>query len=424
MQLGLKNRLRVISLLPILMLFLVTSYYVYNSYVGYKSAETLQYKLKQNELLNDVIGNIARERGMSSMYLGNTSGNILKSLNEQRKVVDQRVAAYLASANSTTALHTHQDGTKTPCVTCTNIKSLTEHMKNIKATRILVDNTDIEFNEMFIDVYSATQESILKQLQEVTQQQIDKDIAQLYSLYLTMATAKEYSGVERGLMSYIISRSTQLNEDDLNKWISIIAKADSFNYDGIQNKVLLSKLDAMFNNEDSKELFEDINAERTAIITVSETGEYDITSGIWFTMLSEKINIISEAEKLLLDEMDTKAQQVKQDSMQVLIITFTIWIVSILLGILGFLLSNEIAQNIKNLENVLKKVAQDTDEDSTINLHTSEGTNKAYELLEKIIEQTKKDKISAQEASEAKSMFLANMSHEIRTPLNGIVGFT
>ncbi|PLY12225.1 MAG: hybrid sensor histidine kinase/response regulator, partial [Sulfurimonas sp.] len=34
------------------------------------------------------------------------------------------------------------------------------------------------------------------------------------------------------------------------------------------------------------------------------------------------------------------------------------------------------------------------------------------------------DKVSAQEASEAKSMFLANMSHEIRTPLNGIVGFT
>ncbi|WP_342597298.1 PAS domain S-box protein [Cyanobacterium aponinum UTEX 3222] len=36
----------------------------------------------------------------------------------------------------------------------------------------------------------------------------------------------------------------------------------------------------------------------------------------------------------------------------------------------------------------------------------------------------KKAKITAEEASQAKSLFLANMSHELRTPLNAILGFT
>ena len=426
MQVGLKNRLRLISLLPIIVLFSMTSYYVYSSFIEYKAAEQLQNRLDQNTHLNEIVGNVARERGMSSMYLGNQTEGIKKSLNEQRKVVDQKVANYLKYAKNEKNLHTHSDAKKeSECLTCKNIESVSSSIAKIRSIRPLVDENSIEFDEMFFSVYSAAQVKFVKQLEQITDDQIDKEINELYNLYIAMVNAKEASGIERGYMSYVISRSSKLTEDDLNKWVSIIGKADSLNYEGIQNKTLVNKLNALFKNEDSIELFEDINAERTALISVSQTGEYDITSGIWFTMQSEKINIISEAEKLLLNAMDKRATKVQEESLQVLIITFTVWIVAIILGILGYLLSNEIAFNIRHLENVLKKVAEDTDSQSKkINLHTAEGTNEAYELLEKIIEQTKRDKLSAQEASEAKSMFLANMSHEIRTPLNGIVGFT
>jgi signal transduction histidine kinase/CheY-like chemotaxis protein len=385
--------------------------------------QKLKDKLNQNAYLNEIIGNIARERGMSAMYLGNKEGNILKSLSKQRQVVDQKIAQFLAHDDK--ILHTHDDRGNGVCVACDNVKSIETIYKKIKATRPLIDEYKIEFSEMFIDVYSAIQTELIKQLQQVTKNQVDQKISELYSLYISMVNAKEATGIERGYLSYVISRSTELTEEDLNKWISIIGKADALGYDRIHDPEIISKLDAIFKNEEAKELFEDINAERTAIITAASTGEYDISSGIWFTMLSEKINIISEAEKILIADMDKRAEEVKESSLQILIITFTVWIIAILLAILGYLLSNEIATNIKNLEGVLKKVALDTDaRDTKIDLHTAEGTNKAYELLEEIIEQTKRDKQSAQEASEAKSMFLANMSHEIRTPLNGIVGFT
>jgi len=426
MQFGLKNRLRLISLVPIVILFTMTSYYVYNSFNDYQAAQQLKDKLNQNAYLNDIVGNVARERGMSAMYLGNKEGNILKSLEKQRAVVDEKVAVYLQHSKSDNVLHTHDTAKAGEvCLACENFKNVSTFMKKIKATRPLIDESKIEFNEMFIDIYSAAQIEFIKQLQQITQNQVDQEISELYSLYITMVNAKEASGIERGYMSYVISRSTELTEDDLNKWISIIGQADNLTYSNMHDKNLVSKMDALFKNEEAKELFEDINAERTAIISVSESGEYDISSGIWFTMISEKIKIISDAEKILIDQMDLRAQKVKENSLQTLIVTFTVWIVAILLGILGYLLSNEIALNIKNLENVLKKVAEDTDSQNTkIDLHTAEGTNQAYTLLEQIIEQTKKDKESAQEASEAKSMFLANMSHEIRTPLNGIVGFT
>jgi len=424
MQLGLKNRLRLISLLPIIILFSITSYFVYNSYENYQAAQLLQNKLSENRQLNDLVNNISRERGMTVMYLGNSSPNTLRSLVKQRKVVDEKEAAYkkfIANKKST--------GNAQEIEMHKNLVTLTALLSKIKKTRTLVDAHQTNFEDVYQHIYGAAQQTAIAQLETITENQLDPDINTYATEYISLVRASEYTSDERDFLSFAIARSTELEEEEINTWISLIAKADSITYSSLKNKLLVSKLDAEFKNEDTLELFDDINTERTGILSVANTGEYDITSGIWFTMLSEKINTISKAEDVLLNAMDTRAVKVKVDALQFLAITLSIWVISVILAILGFLLSNEIARNIQNLEDVLKRVAEDThnseDNDSVdINLHTAQGTAQAYDLLEKIIAQTREDKESAQEASEAKSMFLANMSHEIRTPLNGIVGFT
>ena len=423
MRLSLKNRLRLIGLLPIVILFSMTSYYVYSSFMAYKVAQGLQDKLELNTHLNEIVTNIARERGMSAMYIGSeAAANTLKSLHEQRKVVDDKVLKYVEQAQKEKTLDINPENRS---AVQANVNDVTAAMAKIKSVRPLIDEKKITFDEIFSTVYNPTQAKFIKQLTQVTENQVDKEISELYSLYITIVNAKEASGIERAFMSYNISHSTKLTEEDLSKWITMIGKADALSYDNIQNKELLKKLDAIFKTEEYLSLLQDINGERTGILATSSSGEYETLSGVWFTMISEKINVISEAENLLLKTMNDKAQGVQKDSLRVLIITFAVWLISIILAFLGYVLSTETATNIKHLENVLKKVARDYDsQGEKIDLQTSKGTDLAYELLEQIIEQTKKDKVSAQEASEAKSMFLANMSHEIRTPLNGIVGFT
>jgi signal transduction histidine kinase/CheY-like chemotaxis protein len=427
MQLGLKNRLRLISLFPIIILFSLTSYYLYDSYNNYQRAERLQDKLSENRLLNDIVGNVARERGMTAMYLGNPSKNIFKSLNQQRKIVDKKISIYLKHVRDDKILHDHSKGREN-CQACKNINSVEASLERIYKARKLVDEHKISFKDVFTNVYSSVQKNLISKIKQITQNQTDQKINELYSIYISMVNAKEYSGIERGYMSYTISRFTQLKDEDFSIWLSVIGKADAINYSTIHDEVLKKELDELFKNEDALELFEDINTERTAIISSSKAGKYDISSGIWFTMQSEKINIISNAEDLLLKAMDKRAKEVQQDALNLLFVSLAIWVVTIILAILGYFLSGEITRNIKNLEDVLKRVAEDTGDidaqDSAINLQTADGTAQAYELLERIIEQTREDKEAAQEASEAKSMFLANMSHEIRTPLNGIVGFT
>ena len=168
----------------------------------------------------------------------------------------------------------------------------------------------------------------MKQIEQIADSHSDKEINELYNLYIDMVKAKEFSGIERGYISYIISSSTKLKEAELNNWLSIIGKADSLNYEKVTNKDIVDKLHDLFTNQHSIRLIKNINSKRTELITTSKQGKYTISSADWFTIQSKKIKIISDAEILLSSAMNERALTVQSESLQVLIITSAIWIIA------------------------------------------------------------------------------------------------
>ena len=406
MNLGLKSRLRLISLFPILLLLSLASYYVYSSFKDFQSAEQLQEQIKENKFLNELFTNISRERGMTVMYLGNHAAATRRSLDAQRLIVNENVKE-IGGALSSEEAATAQNA-----------------VKALGQTRALVDSNESGFNEAYA-AYDNMLNRILMMAKQITTISTDQKLASNSAAYFNLLSAQFYTASERDFISYILARSTRMDAEELNTWLSLLGKADAINYDTGVSAQTLKGLNDLFSDEDNVELFEDITAERAEILQAIADGLYSTQSGVWFAMLSEKTNLLSDAEELLFGSLETRAVTVKNVSLQLLTAAIIIWVIAILIAILGYFLSNDITRNIKNLESVLRQAAEGSDvTDTNVNLDTAEGTAQAYVLLENIIEQTRRDKEYAQEASEAKSMFLANMSHEIRTPLNGIVGFT
>jgi len=262
--------------------------------------------------------------------------------------------------------------------------------------------------------------------EELSIDKMDKTLYQLSNVRQILEGAGEATASEKDFLANSLSQTGKIQDEKVDFWISIIAKADSFNYDYLSDIELVKQLDNILKTKSTKALFQEINSKRAEVFSsiLSNKGNVDIKS--WSKLFSKKESLLSHAENLVADVIEKKSLKIEQEAHYVFIATVVAWISVLVLLILGYLLSTEIANNLKNLENVLKRVAEGTNSDShtIVNLGTADGANQAYILLEKIIEQTRKDKDLAQEASEAKSMFLANMSHEIRTPLNGIVGFT
>ena len=104
-----------------------------------------------------------------------------------------------------------------------------------------------------------------------------------------------------------------------------------------------------------------------------------------------------------------------------------------ILAVISYLVGRELKSNSINFQEILENSILDNEDiydesglrlSQNIDLNSTKGVKNAYTLIEKLIQNAKRDKQQAIEANASKSLFLANMSHEIRTPLNGIVGFT
>lgn len=235
MNLGLKSRLRLISLYPILLLLALAGFYVYTSFQEYQSAGTLQSKLSENKYLNDLFTNISRERGMTVMYMGNHSEATKKSLISQREIVDEKLAQLSSKLGASDAA------------------KLASDPKQIEEIRLAVDAGKADFESVYTEVYGNILKNMLDMLGGVTRISEDKALSASASAYYNILQAQYYTASERDFISYILARSTPLETEELNTWLGLIGRADAINYDTALSAALKEQLDGLFKDEDNVE---------------------------------------------------------------------------------------------------------------------------------------------------------------------------
>ncbi len=410
MQIGVRNKLKLISLFPIVLLLGFASFFLYQSATNYLKVQTLNERIGYNAILNSVATQLAKERGLTAIYIASNGKKAVEQLKKQRAEVDKEIAVlnrYLSS-------HTDVRPKKL-------IRLL---LGMLKKKREQIDTMQIDFDKAFFNYYSILIKSILEEIDKVTTIGLEHEIANEAKAYVNFARAKEYSGIERGFMAYILTRYTKMSDEELQKWIHYIGQADSYDYDFITDEELKQRLKAILSSPDVKKVFKELYDARTEIIHSINDGYYTVDPNYWFALNTQKIEKLAKAQSIVYNSLEQKSALTMEEQMLVAVASAALWIITLILATVGYFVSKEITRNIKNLEAILQSAAESTSKQININLDTAEGTAKAYALLQTIIEEARHEQQRAEEASEAKSLFLANMSHEIRTPLNGIVGFT
>ena len=435
-----RNRLKLIGVVPITILILLSSYFFITSYLNFEKGNELKTTLINNAALNKALVSIGKERGLTSLYLGSDKREFADSLKNQRiasdesfediqyeMITDQK--PYLPWLMNLLGKQSTTDINDPYQVFLANVKKLPD-------TRKKIDSENVEFRDIFFTTYTeGLSTQVLEKLLTLKNYSLDSQTSSLIATLIQLYTAKENAGLERGFVSYYMTKKSSMSFDEIALWDNFKTKANIFDIKQVTNPLLRQQLQRLFDSDQSKETLEELAMTSSAIQTDIDNGDYAEEAIDWFSLQTKKITLLSKAELIVADVLWNKSEMYLEKQLLLLYIASAIWILSFILAYLGYTTTRDITRNIQELEEVLNKavdemkssdqyLTSDTSAIENIELDTHEGTKEAYKFLEELVESAKDDKLIALQANEAKSLFLANMSHEIRTPLNGIVGFT
>ncbi len=434
-----RNRLKLIGLVPILLLILLSSYFFLTSYLNFEKANALKTSLSNNANLSNSLTQIGKERGLSALYMGSDLKEFSNSLIKQRKNTDKSLrtlktklvtkdTSYIPLLLKLLGESTHLDKSK--------YQTLLANTGALPAIRKGADTPDEDFKKIFFDGYTKkVSTSILDNLLQINNFALDTEISSLVTTLSQLYTVKENAGLERGFISYYMTKKASMSFDEIALWDEFKTKANVFDIKQVTDIKLRQQLVQILSNPKAQEMLTELAETSSAIQTDVDNGDYAEEAMDWFALQTQKISLFAKAELVVSNALWKKSDIFLQKQLFLLAIATAIWFLSFILAYLGYTTTRDITRNIKELEDVLNKavddmknsdqyLSADTAHIENIELDTHEGTKEAYKFLETLSDTAREDKIIALQANEAKSLFLANMSHEIRTPLNGIVGFT
>ena len=434
-----RNRLKLIGLVPITLLILLSSYFFIISYMNFEKASALKTTLINNTALSKAFIHVGKESGLTALYLGSNKKAFAELLKKQQNASDDafKDAENEVITQDTAYLPTLLElfGTKKTHAFDPYAK-LVENIGKLPASRKKIETQEVDFKDAFFTLYkNGLSTLLLDTLLSVKQYALDTEMSSLIATLTQLYTAKENAALERGYISYFMVKKASMSFDEIALWDAFKTKANIFDIKQVTNPIVRQQLEKVLYTEQAKEIMSELGLTSSAIQTDIDNGDYAEDVIDWFVLQTQKIALLSKAELVVSNALWKISDIYLQKQLLLLSIAGAIWLLSFILAYLGYTTTRDITRNIKELEDVLNKAVEEmkaSDEYFVSNAHaienieldTHEGTKEAYKFLEKLVDTAKDDKRIALQANEAKSLFLANMSHEIRTPLNGIVGFT
>ncbi len=394
-----KSNLKLITIVPILLLTLLSSYLLYDAYIKYESVKGTQKYLTENRTLKTLSQQLLTERGLSTLYLLEKKEQTKELLKKQRVSTDSAI-------NSIMRLYNSNKLNKTQF-------RIINKLKKLILKREKVDNTTITFDALY-SYFDTLNSDTIKQLRNISISSNNSKLDNLSKDYANSVALIQSIANERDYISNIIKKDLKKDPFSLINLFKNGQIAPILNH-------LSPQIKKNLNSPKFKEALKETREIKRSILEGKNSQNINIIN--WFAKESRKISEINKVSNEISSEIEIVSEKERQKVyIQTAVATFLLLLSFYMLYIYRKLYNY--LNSTKGLEGILNKILDYALIDDSIDLGTIEGVNKTYSLIEDTVSKIAIEKRKAERANAAKSIFLANMSHEIRTPINGIIGFT
>jgi len=419
--LKLKTLFRIAGAIPAMGLAIVLTFAFVYFLNNYKESKKLEEDMKLINALDKIVVAIGQERGVSGIYFASHG----KYKNSREVVLKKR-------KNLDDAIKNLQDIIeKNNIVVDAKLKDILKKLDNRFIVRNDIDLFHTKIDKWFFDYYAKLVNEIFNYEFNVLNIKTSKVIDSKLTLSLTLSSeirkAIEYTGIQRGYLSYAIATNTPLKEKDYKRIF--------FDYEYNDNSLNLivlhnDKVNKITSSKKYKEHIQNMNNDKFDLQGVfqnyyanDEFDGYPIDSFTLFKDFTQRISDLVKINDTLKANINAELTTLFNNSFNYLVISAILLAIAIMLLILGYFTEKLADRQFIGLNELIEKLIPLAQEGSDIYIEKPKTAEEAYKIIDLAIDNAMVISEKAKEAAKAKSLFLANMSHEIRTPLNGILGF-
>ena len=346
-----KNRLRLVAFIPIALLILLSSYFLVITYQNFEKANALKTVLENNVALDDLLIQIGKERGLTSLYLGSNRKSFITPLKKQRKTLDKAIVHLKDNLNTDISTYLPFLTRNMALIDKEKYQILLDNLRKLQYIRKNVDSKKSNFSDIFFKNYTELLSTpTIDNMLQISNFSLDMEIGSLINNLNQINIAKENSGLERGFISYFMAKKEALSFKDIALWDGFKTKSNGFDHKNIMDKEVAQKINAIYNSPKNREVLKDLAEISSAIQTDIDNGDYSEDPTDWFTLQTKKISILSKAQIIVSNKLWQKSELFLQKQIITLAISISIWLLALILAIVGYTTTKGIATNIKELE--------------------------------------------------------------------------
>lgn len=389
MKSPLNRMLRLMSHYPLVLLFIVSSYLLYISYMNLDATRKVESTLENTTLLTHLAQTLSKERELSAMLLLNSTDSASKeALQTQHVYVNEAMKTFHDF---------YQIHTLSP-----NIQSVVAYLTKLAEMRHVVENNTIDFNRMFFDYYAQINRFLYQEVTTLTRTAPMIDgVENLMYTHFILLEHQEYLAQERDFIAKTLTRYLPFESKEVTLWMKMFTSTEPFELSIITDTNVRSQLEKIQQSSAILEMENKITQAKAEIVTASQNGDYLIEPYSWVMLLNQKIELFERYAKLIYDARNTALLKQDHQALAQLISAAATWIIAILLLFAGFIPSNTFP------EERAPKNSDDQEDDEPLE---EEQSNPDTALYKEITCSIKNDHITIEEPDEVWEILVCKKS--------------
>jgi methyl-accepting chemotaxis protein len=316
------QKLVLVILPPLIALFLYGSLYTYDKYQTASQLEQTGMLTQLAVVNSQLVHELQKERGMSAGFLGSNGSSFADALPQQRRLTDERILLFNQYVNA---------GRLTQGM-LTFVNKVRQDLQTLKQTRQQVDSLSIQVSDA-VSYYTHINSDLLAVVDGIARRGQNRELAIKVAAFSAFLQLKERAGLERAILSVTFGQSG-FKDGMYIRFITLMSEQntylDRFNALaperlGREATVLLSQPKSM------------LEVQRLRAIALSQqSGEIQAQSSeVWFQVASARINLLSDFDNKLSDNLLAIASKKQQEASRqmwtaIIILLITLMLISFL----------------------------------------------------------------------------------------------